>query len=225
MSEEPSIPAAIVWDLDGTLVDSAPDITTALNALLIENGAAPLQQGGVRRMIGDGVPALIRRGFAVSRMDPDELCMASLQRRFMVIYEACAVAQTRLNPGVESALRRFATAGIPQGVCTNKPESVSRKILKELGIGTYLSTVIGGDTLPRRKPDPMPLLTAISALGATSAATLLIGDSAVDVATARAAGVRIGLVPFGYAGSPVATLGADFVIDKLQDFVFPRLSS
>ena len=214
-------PAAVVWDLDGTLVDSAPDIAAALNSLLEENGLQPLDEQRVRRMIGNGVAALIQRGFAEHGYDRDEIPIKTLQSRFMEIYETCAVDRTRLFPGVIEALQGFAEAGVPQAVCTNKPQGIAEQVLSGLGIADYFRLVIGGDTLPRRKPDPMPLRVAISGLDAQPGGTLMIGDSEVDMAAARAAGARVALVPFGYSRSPVTTLGADFIICNLRDIVIP----
>ena len=214
-------PAAVVWDLDGTLVDSAPDIAAALNALLRENGLRALDEHRVRRMIGNGVAVLIQRGFAAHGHDRDDIPLRSLQARFMAIYEGCAVDRTRLFPGVFRALQRFSEAGVPQAVCTNKPQGIAEQVLSGLRIADYFRTVIGGDTLPRRKPDPMPLRVIMSGLGVKPGGTLLIGDSEVDLATARAAGARVALVPFGYSRSPVTTLGADFIICNLHDIAIP----
>ncbi len=208
--------AAIVWDLDGTLVDSAPDIASALNELLAESGLTTLDTDVVRTMIGNGVAKLIERGFAAagqSVMDDDLRPMLS---RFVTIYEGCATDLTRPYPGVTDALQQFHDAGIRQAVCTNKPEAASRKILDELQLAHYFDIVVGGDTLASRKPDPLPLRHCLESLGVKTSECLMIGDSAVDVATAKAINMRIGVVTHGYAREPAESLGADFLIEDLS---------
>jgi phosphoglycolate phosphatase len=134
---------------------------------------------------------------------------------FMSIYCARATQLTRTYPGVRHALTAFRDAGVPQAVCTNKPEAVSRTILEDLGLGEFFEIVIGGDTLEHRKPHPLPLQYCLDALDANASASLLVGDSPVDVATARAVELTVGIVDHGYARQPVETLGADFLINDL----------
>jgi phosphoglycolate phosphatase len=208
-------PAAIVWDLDGTIIDSAPDLAAALNTLLRNHGKAAVCDASVRRMIGNGVAKLIERGFAERGTTIGTTALQSLQPEFMSIYCERATHLSRLYPGAREAIQAFHESGVPQAVCTNKPEAISRTILHDMELDRYFSCVIGGDSLPHRKPHPLPLQTCLNELGTMAESTLLIGDSAVDVETARAIGMTIGLVTHGYARQPVATLGADFLIADL----------
>jgi phosphoglycolate phosphatase len=210
-------PNAIIWDLDGTIVDSAPDIAGALNTLLQEHGKEPICDANVRRMIGNGVAKLIERGFAESGSVVGDVELRSLQLRFMSIYSERATQHSRAYPGARSALKTFQNAGVLQAVCTNKPEKISCTILADLSLDQYFEFVVGGDTLAHRKPHPLPLQSCLDTLGANVDSTLMIGDSAVDVETARSVGVPIGLVTHGYARQPVETLGADFLVTDLAN--------
>lgn len=209
------LPNAVVWDLDGTLIDSAPDICRALNTVLAESGLETHEEASVRTMIGNGVPKLVERGFAaVGRPLSDEELDAKVEL-FMAHYSADPTAHTRMYPGVTAALESLAAAGVKQGLCTNKPEAITRSILKALHIDQYFSAVVGGDTVTARKPDPMPLLFCIETMGATAGSTVMIGDSAVDAGSARAVGIPIGLVAHGYRHTDLANIDADFVVDDL----------
>jgi len=208
-------PAAVVWDLDGTIIDSAPDLGGALNTLLQNHGKPPVDENRVRSMIGNGVAKLIERGFSECGSPVGETELQSLQPEFMSIYCARATRLSRLYPGAESAIRAFHESGVSQAVCTNKPELVSRSILDDMNLARYFEIVVGGDTLQYRKPHPLPLQSCLDALGSKVDSTLMIGDSAVDVETAQAVGMTVGVVTHGYARQPVETLGADFLISDL----------
>lgn len=212
---QPKRPVAVIWDLDGTLVDSAPDLAGALNTLLQEHQRLPLEVANIRRMIGNGVPKLIERGFGAGgrELQADEL--QELVPRFMAIYSQRATQLTRPYSGVQATLQSFQDAGASQAVCTNKPEAISRKILQALDLYKYFKVVVGGDTLEHRKPHPLPLQTCLNELGSSIDGAVMIGDSAVDVATARAVGMNIAIVDHGYSRQPVDTLGADFLITDL----------
>jgi len=211
-------PEAIVWDLDGTLVDSAPDLAAALNTVLDVRGFAGHSLATVRTMIGNGVPTLVERGFNAVGIRLEPLQLEELVCLFVKEYVACATVQTRPYPGIVETLETIRDLNIPMGVCTNKPEALSRQILEGLGMSAYFSSVVGGDTTTARKPNPLPLLTCLHHLIAEPASSLMIGDSAVDVNAARAAGVNIAVVPWGYSATPVEGLGADFVIHDLSVF-------
>jgi phosphoglycolate phosphatase len=207
---------AIVWDLDGTLVDSAPDLTTALNSVLDKRGFFTHSLETVRGMIGAGVPKLVERGFNAVGMRLDAAQLDQLVRIFKEEYKACATAQTRPYPDVVETLEIIRNMNIPMGVCTNKPEAFTHQILKGLGLSGFFSSVVGGDTTSERKPDPLPLLTCIEGLAATPDVSLMIGDSVHDIHAARMAGVLVGAVPWGYRSMPVEDLGADFIIHDLK---------
>ena len=208
-------PSGIVWDLDGTLVDSAPDLASALNTVLDKRGFFTLSIETVRTMIGNGVPKLVERGFNAVGMRLDAGQLEELVDIFVQEYVTCATEQTRPFPQVVEVLDQLREMNIPMGVCTNKPEALSRQILDGLGLSGYFSSVVGGDSTTARKPDPLPLLTCLKELVATPQLSLMIGDSVHDVHAARAAGVGVGVVPWGYRSVPVEDLGADFIVSDL----------
>lgn len=189
----------LIFDLDGTLVDSAPDLATALNGLLQELGKPPLSENTVRSMVGDGAGVLVQRGLAASGLaDADQ---PSALRRFLALYRDCLIDRTRAYPEVEAVLERLQADGHKLGVCTNKPYDPTQRILKALKLDRFFGAVIGGDSLPKRKPDPEPLLAAIEKLGGAAETSIMIGDSANDVLCARAAAVTAILIPSDY-GNP-----------------------
>jgi phosphoglycolate phosphatase len=208
-------PQALVWDLDGTLVDSAPDLATALNAVLDMRGFFTLPLDQVRTMIGNGVPKLVERGFNAVGIRPDEAQLDHLVEMFKLEYATCATDNTRPYPGIVEVLQEIHGMNIPMGVCTNKPEAFTRQILEGLGLAGYFSSVVGGDTTPARKPDPEPVLACLRGLVAEPASSLMIGDSIHDVHAAHAAGMPIGVVPWGYRSAPVEKLGGDFILNDV----------
>ena len=209
--------AAVVWDLDGTLVDSAADIAASLNRLLIENDLDALDEDRVRKMIGEGVAVLIRRGFEAHGVTPEGTRLERLVERFLVIYSEIVTASTSLFPGAREALRTLRDAGLRQAICTNKPEAITRQVLDGLGIAEYFGVVVGGDTLPRNKPDPLPLRTVLAGLDVAPERALMVGDSAIDVLLAHAAGVAVAFVTFGYGPEPPDSHRADYRLDHLSD--------
>jgi phosphoglycolate phosphatase len=189
----------LIFDLDGTLVDSAPDLATALNGVLQEMGKPALAESTVRAMVGDGAGVLVQRGLAASGLaDADQ---AAALKRFLALYGDCLIDRTRAYPEVEATLERLKAEGYKLGVCTNKPHDPTQRILKALKLDRFFGAVIGGDSLPKRKPDPEPLLAAIARLGGTVGDAVMIGDSANDVLCARAAAVTAILIPSDY-GNP-----------------------
>lgn len=200
---------ALIFDLDGTLVDSAPDLANALNRLLAAEGRGQLAVDQVKKMVGDGVPKLIERGFAATGGDPDPEAMPRLIRFFLDWYEPHSADETRPFPHVVEALTSLKGAGATLAVCTNKPEAATREILTRLGLIDFFAAIVGGDTLSVRKPDPLMLTTTIERMGATPDRAVMIGDSANDVAVARAAGVPALILPSGYGPVAPEDLNAD----------------
>lgn len=185
----------LVFDLDGTLVDSAPDIAAAVNALFAELGLPEVELALIRRMIGDGAPVLLERALAHVGA---RYTAADMMPRFSVHYGENAVRLTTVYPAVAETLTHLRALGCRLGVCTNKPIGPTRAVLAALGLDTLIEAVVGGDSLPQRKPAPEPLLAVIQALGGTPDNAVLIGDSAVDLACAEAAGVPAIIIPSGY---------------------------
>jgi phosphoglycolate phosphatase len=203
-------PLALVFDLDGTLIDSAPDIHAAANRVFASHGHAPFAFDTVRGFIGNGVGVLVSRLLSSRGLPGDGPVHQAMVANFIALYED-AFHLTRLYPGVMAALETLAQAGHPMAICTNKPESPARAALRHFGLEPFFPVVVGGDSLPQRKPDPAPLRAAMAGLGATRA--LFVGDSEVDAETARAAGIPLALFTAGYRKTPVEALGAKLVFD------------
>lgn len=189
----------LVFDLDGTLVDSAPDIAAAVNALFAELELPAMELALIRRMIGDGAPVLLER--ALLHVGATQTA-AELMPRYSVHYSENAVGLTKLYPNVGETLTALHAAGCRLGICTNKPIGPTRAVLAAFGLDTMIEHVIGGDSLPQRKPQPEPLWNVIRALGGTPESAVMIGDSAVDIACAEAAGVPAVIIPSGYGMVP-----------------------
>jgi phosphoglycolate phosphatase len=189
----------LVFDLDGTLVDSAPDIAASVNALFGELGLPEVELALIRRMIGDGAPMLLER--ALLHVGASHKA-ADLMARFSVHYDDNAIRLTTVYPEVMETLTSLRGAGCRLGVCTNKPIGPTRAVLAAFGLDRMIEAVVGGDSLPQRKPAPEPLVTVIRALGGTPERAVLVGDSAVDLACAQAAGVPAIIIPSGYGMAP-----------------------
>ena len=206
-------PRAAVFDLDGTLVDSLPDLAAALNRALAEAGLPPHPPDAVARMVGHGAARLVERGFAAAGAPLDMAALPRWLERFLHFYEADLTTLTRPFPDVPEALDALAAAGWRLGVCTNKPTRLAAELLDALGLEPRLGAVVGGDAAPERKPHPAPLRMALDLLGVPAAAAVFVGDSETDARTARAAGVPVALVRGGYTAVPVEELGADALVD------------
>ncbi len=204
--------SAVVFDLDGTLVDTLPDLHAAVRALLGESGLDTPSAAEVRTMIGDGARSLVERSLAWADAPVDAAGLDAAFQRFLEIYGTAPCEASRLYANVEATLTALGAAGVRLGVCTNKPQAPSEAILEGLGIDRFFAAVVGGDAVPRRKPDPAHILDVLGRLGATPEASVMVGDSHNDLAAARAAGVRCVLVDYGYTVVPAMELGADRVI-------------
>ena len=207
----------IVYDLDGTLADTAGDLMGALNAVLTNEGLEPLPVENARSMLGAGGRALIARGFAASGRDLAPPKLDALFGDFLAHYNAHIVETTRLYPGVEAVLRAFERAGWRQAVCTNKMEGSARILMEKLGVASRFAFICGQDTFGVGKPDPKPLLGTIAAAGGASDRAIMVGDSVTDIKTARAAGLPVIAVDFGYTDVPVSDLGPDRVISHFDE--------
>jgi phosphoglycolate phosphatase len=206
----------ILCDLDGTLVDSAPDLAGALNRLLAAAGREPLAQAAVRRFIGDGTRRLVERGFAATGAALAAPELDDALARFMADYTAHATDSTRPYPGVIETLRRLRAEGTVLGLCTNKPEGATRIMLDALGLAAFFSGISAGDSCATRKPDPGHVRDALARIEADPARTVMVGDSEHDVAAARAAGLKTIVVTYGYAREPYETMGATKLIGSFD---------
>ncbi len=209
----------IIFDLDGTVIDSAGDLHQAVNRMLADFGCPPLPLEEVRTMIGDGASMLIARALEARQCTVDR--PAALQR-FLGYYAEQPAALTTLYPGVRATLDSLTARGLKLAMCTNKPAGLTRTILREFALEGYFERVIGGDSLPYRKPDPRMLTELLQAFGTPAAQSLLVGDSEVDAATAQAATVPFALMKHGYHRGPIeaiACLAAFEDFDQLLNFL------
>lgn len=208
-------PRAIVFDLDGTLLDSAPDIQRAINAAFAPLGVPAFELATVKAMIGGGAPAAIAKAAALAGLSLSTSEARVVLDRFYPVYASASGEGRGLYPGAHALLERLARAGVRLAICTNKAQPVTDIAVRALGIDTYFQAVVGArDDLPK-KPHPAPVLEALAALGVAAADALMVGDSAADVGAAKAAGVAIVALAHGYAGSPADALGADGVAQDL----------
>ena len=208
---------AVIFDLDGTLIDTVPGIARALNAVLADLGATALEPGPVTQMIGDGAAMLMQRALTAAAIDTDADGLTRLTDRLSQLMAETPPSESDLFADVATVLQRLDDDGMALGVCTNKPEKPARAALRGSGLNTLVGAVVGGDTLPQRKPDPEPLLATIQALGAAPGRSVMVGDNHNDVAAARAAQIPVVAVTYGYAhGSPLE-LDADVLIDAFGD--------
>jgi len=201
------MPALIIFDLDGTLIDSRRDLAESTNELLATYGASPLPIDRVAAMVGEGARVLVERALTVSGLDPASPDALS---RFLTIYDRRLLNHTRPYPGIAPVVRQ-AAARAPLAVLTNKPEAPSRRLLEAFDLGSCFRWVVGGDTAFPRKPDPASVRYLMSEARVTPAETLLVGDSAIDVQTAGRAGVRLCVARYGFGRLDPAAVpaGAD----------------
>ena len=212
----PAADATLVFDLDGTLAETAPDLIAALNFVLSSEGVAPVPLASARSLLGAGGRALIARGFAQAERPLEAAELETLFGRFLGYYNAHIADHSSLFPGVLECLDRCAEAGWRLAVCTNKLEHSSHLLLGKLGVADRFAFVCGQDTFGVGKPDPKPLLETIRKVGGRPERAVMVGDSRTDIDTARAAGTPVVAVDFGYTDTPVAELGPDRVISHFD---------
>ena len=215
------LPGLVIFDLDGTLVDTAPDLCAALNAALADLGRPGIDAATVRHLVGHGARALIERGLAVTGGGSDAEIARALPV-FLTHYAAHIADGSKPFPGAEAALDALVAAGSVVAICTNKPVVLARALVVALGWDGRFAAVLGGDSLAVRKPDGGHVTATAAAAGVALRRAVFVGDTAVDVAAARAAGVPVIAVSFGFAAEPAAALGADAVLDDF-DALLPAL--
>lgn len=203
----------VVFDLDGTLVDTAADLVTSLNHTIAARKLAPVGLEDITFLVGHGARAMIERAFILrgATLAPDEL--PGLLDRFIAHYAAHMPGESRPYPGVVAALERLSAAGFALAVCTNKLESLALPLIERLDLARHFRAISGGDSFSVRKPDPRHITETILRAGGALDRALMVGDSVNDILAARNAGLPSIAVPFGYSDQPVASLGADLVID------------
>lgn len=215
-------PSLVMFDLDGTLVDSVPDLARAIDQMLAALGRVPAGEAKVRQWVGNGADMLVRRALSDSA-EPialeDELFSAA-RELFFAAYAQCNGRYSALYPGTRELLDHLRAEQVPMAVVTNKPEAFTHPLLQQLGLADYFPLVIGGDSLPNRKPHPEPLLMAIGQQACEVSQALMIGDSRNDVEAARAAGCPVVGVSYGYNyGEPISASLPDRTVDSLGDLI------
>jgi len=207
----------IVFDLDGTLAETAGDLVATLNHILNREGINAVSEADARRMVGTGARNLIKLGFEKSGASVATDRLEILFNDFLAHYEANVAVHTFLFPGVAQALDRFEAAGFSFAVCTNKASRPSVKLLTALGVADRFRAICGQDTFAWWKPDPRALLSTIDLAGGDPTRAIMVGDSRTDIDTAKAAGVPVVAVDFGYTDTPVSELGPDRIISHFDD--------
>jgi phosphoglycolate phosphatase len=218
----------VVFDLDGTLVDTAPDLVDTLNVVFARAGLPPVPFATARNMIGSGAKAMIERGLKAEGRLLVAAEIDTLFGHFIEHYTAHIADRSRPFPGLQAALERLAARGCPLAVCTNKLEALSLQLLAALDLAKHFAAISGPDTLGIQKPDPEMLRQTILRAGGRPDCAVMVGDSATDIDTARAAGIPIVAVEFGYTEIPVAELGPDRIIghfDELPGAIFDLVAS
>lgn len=212
---------AVMIDLDGTLLDTIPDLAAATNGMLAELGRTPLPLDMVRTFVGKGISRLVERALA-GHIDghADAMVMAQALPVFERHYAAVNGQHTTIYPGVREGLEQLAAAGFPLACVTNKAGAFTVPLLERMCLAHYFAQTISGDTLARKKPDPLPLLHACAQFGVAPAQMLMIGDSLNDVQAARAAGCPVFCVPYGYnEGRTVQSLEVDAIVGALTECI------
>jgi len=207
----------VVFDLDGTLIDTAPDLIDALNNVFAREGLPPLPYAQARDMIGGGARRMIELGVKAQGLRRDAAGLDRLFQNFIAYYSAHIADRSRPFPGLEAALDELASLGCRLAVCTNKLERLSRQLLDTLGLSARFAAICGQDTFGVQKPDPEILRRTIARAGGDIAHAAMIGDSANDIDAARAAKVPVIAVDFGYTEVPVAALKPDRIIGHFKD--------
>lgn len=219
------LPRLIIFDLDGTLVDSVPDLAVAVDRMLAQLGRAPAGEARVRTWVGNGAAMLVRRALADSAEPARVAAVTDAAQQqalalFQQIYRQENGRQTRLYPGVSEVLAVLAEQGIALAVVTNKPLQFTEPLLRQLGLAEFFQIVVGGDCLPQRKPHPLPLLHVCERLGVPPAQGLMVGDSRNDVDAAKAAGMVSAALTYGYNhGEPVTVSEPDWLLDDFRELL------
>jgi phosphoglycolate phosphatase len=208
----------LVFDLDGTLIDTAPDLAHAANHVLASEGLPPVPVETIRSWIGHGARKMLKRGLKFHGVERTSAEINTLLERFIDYYTANIAVESRPFPQLTETLDRAAAAGARLAVCTNKREKLSRLLLSALGLADRFGAIAGADTFSVRKPDPDHLTGTIALAGGEPQRSIFVGDSEIDILTARAAGVPIVGVSFGYSELPIHQFNPDIVIDHYAEF-------
>lgn len=217
MSLSSPTPGTVVFDLDGTLIDTAPDLTATLNYVLVKHNVAPIPLERVRQLVGTGAAALIKKGISEDLPDFDEESLGALLEEFLTYYAENIAVHSRPFPNAINVVHRFRDQGFRLAVCTNKKEALSQRLLDELDLSKLFEVIAGPDTYGHQKPDPLHLIKTIEAAGGTKERAIMVGDSKTDIHAAQAAGVPVIAVDFGYTPAHVSTFDPDHVVSDFAE--------
>ncbi len=206
-----------VFDLDGTVADTAGDLIEAANAALAAEGLGPASAGAIKKGVGYGAKAMLQSAITSLGQKTDAEQLSRLSARLVAHYEENIAARTQLFPGFSEAAGNLREAGVRLALCTNKRERLTLKLLSGLGIGSLFDAIACGDTFPFQKPDPRHITEVVRLAGGKLPAAIMVGDSEVDVAAAKGAGIPVIAVAFGYAAVPAGELGADAVMQHYAE--------
>ncbi len=209
---------ALLFDLDGTLADTKPDLHAAMNHVLTKNGLAEVPDDAITNMIGGGAREILKRGLSENGTSLDDTKLDAATEEFVLWYDRNIDANTTIYPNLLPLLNAVQAANIKMAVVTNKRESLSAKLLFRLGLHHYFDVLVGGDTLPKRKPDPDTIDLALQRLGVAPQEAIMVGDSEADTGGAIAANVASICVSFGYRRVSLEALQADAIIDDYNEF-------
>ncbi|MEM6616812.1 MAG: phosphoglycolate phosphatase [Pseudomonadota bacterium] len=207
----------IVFDLDGTLVDTAPDLWRAMNHALSSEGFPTVDVSAVHGLVGQGALVMLRRGLAVTGQSVGEETVKKLHGLFLEYYRENLVVDSKPYPSVEAVLNHLRTDGHILAVCTNKYEEFSRELLQNIDFAKYFDVIAGPETFGVRKPDPAHIIKTVEAAGGSPDRAVMIGDSVADIDAAKAARIPVIAVSFGYTDKPVNELGPDTIIDHYDE--------
>lgn len=205
----------VVFDLDGTLVNTLPDILTALNEVMIGEGLREIHEEEGKAFIGGGAYNLIEQAFSAIGVDQDDPRIETAFQQFLISYGKDPTNRSKFYPGVKDFLRTLQLSGIKMGLCTNKPIGLTRKVVSDMAIDHYFGdAILGGDSLDIRKPNPEHVIAVIELMGTQTNNVIMVGDSETDVKAAQGAGIPIVVVDYGYTSIPPDRLGADALISS-----------
>jgi len=217
-SDTQESPLTIIYDLDGTLVDTAPDLVHTLNATLRRFDFRPVSPDDVGDLIGNGAKAMLERAFSLLGRPQEPESISFMFDHFLNHYvDNLTRHGSTPYPHVVNVLDAYKQAGVLQGVCTNKFQTGAEGVLRELDLHKYFPAIVGGDALAVRKPDPMHITETVRRLGGSPERAVMVGDSKNDAAAAQAAGIPVVLVTYGYTNIPVQQMGADIIIDSFDE--------
>jgi len=208
---------AIAFDLDGTLINSVPDVRAAINRLLVSEGRSEISLEQTLSLVGQGARVMMEQAMTLGGVAPAPDALDRIVETYIGFYKDHPADLTTIYPGVVEVLESLAARGIPMAICSNKPFVMTKLVLKTLGLDQYFDAVTGGDNVPHRKPDGRHVIHTLDLMGGRHTHAVMVGDSETDVDAGKDAGLPVVAVTYGYTHVAVADLGADVLIDRFSD--------